>query len=203
MSKPTANRPVRVVTRGGGAYPRRREGSGAAPKRSLAVCFDSLAASSTIERIAATLARICVHSRSIELLTPTPPPLVTCRYVIASSRLDDRAVPERSECQSRPRANAWQSCGHGVRAHSLRQTCFPRRSSHGLLHDRLVQVISGRRTPPWIPADSRGREHELPPPVGCRVRILSIDRERQNDAPQSAGSIVARSFRPLPCLTMM
>jgi hypothetical protein len=71
----------------------------------------------------------------------------------------------------------------GVRTHALRDSGVPRSVRDGLLDNGLVKMKARRRPPSWIGADARGGKDELPAPLGGRVRILAVERERQDGRP--------------------
>jgi hypothetical protein len=57
------------------------------------------------------------------------------------------------------------------------------------LHDRFVQMISGRWSESQVSANSRRGKHELPAPVGCRIGILPFECRRKSHAAETIGQI--------------
>jgi hypothetical protein len=118
-----------------------------------------------------------------------------------------------------------QMCRKGmaesVTADPLRDACTASSGSDRALHDRFVQMIPGRWSEALVSANPPRGEDELPAPVGGRIGILPIERRRKcyaadrrtdpadaGGAPSRvrlawtlSGSIVRRSFCPLPRLT--
>ncbi len=78
---------------------------------------------------------------------------------------------------------------HHMRTDALRDAGAPGRLRQRLLDHRLVQMVPGRRPESRIAADPASRKHKLPPPLGRRIRELAIQRERQDDSPESFGQI--------------
>ena len=76
-----------------------------------------------------------------------------------------------------------------VWTHSLGDTRSPGRVRHRLLDDRFVKVEPGRRSPSRIHTHPRGGKDELPGPLGRRVWVLAVERERQDDAAESSREI--------------
>ena len=84
-----------------------------------------------------------------------------------------------------------------VRTHTFGNACLPRRVRHRFLDDRFVNVEPGRWSPFRIGAYARGRKDELPGPLRRCVRVLAVERERQDNAPESSREIrlmLPRSF---------
>lgn len=52
-----------------------------------------------------------------------------------------------------------------------------------------MHVEARWRSPARVATDPRRREHELPCPLGRRMRVLPIERERQDGPPESTGEI--------------
>src|SRR4029434_1368049 len=62
-----------------------------------------------------------------------------------------------------------------------------------------------RWSPLWIRTDPRRWKDELPPPLGRRVRVLPVERERQYDTAKSSRKIVlvlALHEVQMPCETL-
>jgi hypothetical protein len=82
-----------------------------------------------------------------------------------------------------------QVCGErmpeDMTAHPLRHACPTRSLRDGSLHDGLVQVIPRRWAESRIAADTPGRKHELPSPLGRRVWVLPTERVGHHDSPES------------------
>ncbi len=64
--------------------------------------------------------------------------------------------------------------------HPLADLRDRRRLCNRPLHGGLVQAVPARRPPSRVATNARRREHELPPPLRWRVRILARQRIRQH-----------------------
>ncbi len=77
-----------------------------------------------------------------------------------------------------------------VRADALGDPSTPCGARDRLLHDRLVQMKARWWPPSRIRTHPRRRKDELPPPLGGRVRVFAVERERQHDSPKAARQIL-------------
>jgi len=80
-------------------------------------------------------------------------------------------------------------------ADPLRQARPPDRGCGRALYDGFVEMIARRGAEPKISTDPRGGKYKLPGPVGCRLRILSLERARQ-DHPADTLAQVALMLPP-------
>ncbi|OFW08718.1 MAG: hypothetical protein A3H96_08630 [Acidobacteria bacterium RIFCSPLOWO2_02_FULL_67_36] len=76
-----------------------------------------------------------------------------------------------------------------VAARPLGQSRSAARGGHGLLHDALVRMETGRRPIRRIRADPRRRKHELPSPLRRGVRILAVQCLGQHHAADPGAQI--------------
>ena len=90
-------------------------------------------------------------------------------------------VPEQMHREGVPKRMAAHTFGDAGLSHRVRNRS---------LHHRLVQMIAGRRAEPRIPTDSRGRKHELPPPLRWGIRVLPFERVGKRDTTQPSREIV-------------
>jgi hypothetical protein len=76
-----------------------------------------------------------------------------------------------------------------VWTHTLGDTRLPCRVRHGLLDYRFVKVKPGRWSPSRIGTHARSRKDELPRPLCRRIRVLAVERGRQDHTAESAREI--------------